>query len=109
GARNAWPLTGDSHPLDPPGKRALRRSRCCIAIARAFLLSALARSRAGFASGALVTSGLRTALRGLAGTTEVVTNGLFFSWLLWRTGSLSLDWLRIVSYTNDVGGERLWK
>jgi membrane protease YdiL (CAAX protease family) len=58
---------------------------------RGFLLSALARSRLGFAGGALVTTGLWTALHAgysLAGIVEVFTIGLFFSWLLWRTGSL---------------------
>ncbi|MBO0743023.1 MAG: CPBP family intramembrane metalloprotease, partial [Hyphomicrobiaceae bacterium] len=58
---------------------------------RGFLLSALARSRVGFAGGALVTSGLWTALHAgysVAGIVEVFTIGLFFSWLLWRTGSL---------------------
>src|SRR5262245_60819149 len=58
---------------------------------RGFLLSALARSRLGFARGALVTTSLWTALHAgysLAGILEVFTIGLFFSWLLWRTGSL---------------------
>jgi len=58
---------------------------------RGFLLSALARSRVGFVGGALVTSGLWTALHAgysLAGIVEVFTIGLFLSWLLWRTGSL---------------------
>jgi membrane protease YdiL (CAAX protease family) len=58
---------------------------------RGFLLSALARSRLGFAGGALVTTSLWTALHAgysLAGIVEVFTIGLFFSWLLWRTGSL---------------------
>ena len=58
---------------------------------RGFLLSALARSRLGFAGGALVTTGLWTALHAgysLAGIVEVFMIGLFFSWLLWRTGSL---------------------
>src|SRR5882724_6108529 len=58
---------------------------------RGFLLSALARSRLGFAGGALVTTTLWTALHAgysLAGIVEVFTIGLFFSWLLWRTGSL---------------------
>jgi len=58
---------------------------------RGFLLSALARSRLGFAGGALVTTSLWTALHAgysLAGIAEVFTIGLFFSWLLWRTGSL---------------------
>jgi CAAX protease family protein len=58
---------------------------------RGFLLSALARSRLGFAGAALVTTTLWTALHAgysLAGIVEVFTIGLFFSWLLWRTGSL---------------------
>jgi membrane protease YdiL (CAAX protease family) len=58
---------------------------------RGFLFSALARSRLGFAGAALVTTGLWTALHAgysLAGIVEVFTIGLFFSWLLWRTGSL---------------------
>jgi membrane protease YdiL (CAAX protease family) len=58
---------------------------------RGFLLSALARSRLGFAGGALVTTSLWTALHAgysLAGIVEVFTIGLFFSWLLWRSGSL---------------------
>jgi membrane protease YdiL (CAAX protease family) len=58
---------------------------------RGFLLSALARSRLGFAGAALVTTGLWTGLHAgysLAGILEVFTIGLFFSWLLWRTGSL---------------------
>jgi membrane protease YdiL (CAAX protease family) len=58
---------------------------------RGFLLSALARSRLGFAGGALLTTSLWTALHAgysLAGIAEVFTIGLFFSWLLWRSGSL---------------------
>jgi CAAX protease family protein len=58
---------------------------------RGFLLSALAHSRLGFAGAALVTTGLWTALHAgysLAGIVEVFTIGIFFSWLLWRTGSL---------------------
>jgi CAAX protease family protein len=58
---------------------------------RGFLLSALARSRLGFAGAALVTTFLWTALHAgysAAGLLEVLLIGLFFSWLLWRTGSL---------------------
>jgi membrane protease YdiL (CAAX protease family) len=58
---------------------------------RGFLLSALAGSRAGFWGGAGITSGLWTALHAgysTAGIVEVFLIGLFFSWLLWRTGSL---------------------
>ena len=58
---------------------------------RGFLLSALARSRLGFWGAALVVSGLWTALHigySLAGVIEVFLIGIYFSWLLWRTGSL---------------------
>jgi hypothetical protein len=58
---------------------------------RGFLLSALARSGIGFWGGALITTGLWTALHAgysTAGIVEVLLIGLFFSWLLWRTGSL---------------------
>lgn len=58
---------------------------------RGFLLSALARSRVGFAGGAVISSALWTALHAgysTAGIIEVYVIGLFFSWLLWRTGSL---------------------
>ena len=58
---------------------------------RGFLLSALARSRIGFWPGALITTGLWTALHAgysTVGIVEVLLIGLFFSWLLWRTGSL---------------------
>lgn len=58
---------------------------------RGFLQSALARSRLGFAGAALVTTILWTALHAgysLSGIVEVFTIGIFFSWLLWRTGSL---------------------
>ena len=58
---------------------------------RGFLLSALARSRLGFWWAAVICSGLWTALHigySLAGVVEVFLIGLYFSWLLWRTGSL---------------------
>ena len=58
---------------------------------RGFLLSALARTRAGFAGAALVSTTLWTALHAgytLIGIAEVFSIGLFFSWMLWRTGSL---------------------
>jgi hypothetical protein len=58
---------------------------------RGFLLSALAASGVGFWGGALITTGLWTALHvgySTAGIVEVFLIGLFFSWLLWRTGSL---------------------
>jgi membrane protease YdiL (CAAX protease family) len=58
---------------------------------RGFLLSALAGSRLGFFGAAVLTSALWTALHAgysAAGILEVFMIGLFFSWLLWRTGSL---------------------
>jgi uncharacterized protein len=58
---------------------------------RGFLLSALARTRAGFAGAALISTTLWTALHAgysLVGIAEVFSIGLFFSWMLWRTGSL---------------------
>lgn len=61
---------------------------------RGFLLSALARSRLGFAGGAIITTVWWTALHAgysAAGIIEVFVIGLFFSWLLWRTGSLRVS------------------
>ncbi|HEU0059445.1 MAG TPA: type II CAAX endopeptidase family protein [Hyphomicrobiaceae bacterium] len=58
---------------------------------RGFLLSALAKTRLGFAGAALVSTTLWTALHAgysVLGILEVFTIGLFFSWMLWRTGSL---------------------
>jgi membrane protease YdiL (CAAX protease family) len=58
---------------------------------RGFLLSALARSRLGFWGAALIATALWTSLHvgyTVVGILEVSIVGLFFSWLLWRTGSL---------------------
>jgi membrane protease YdiL (CAAX protease family) len=58
---------------------------------RGFLLAALAGSTVGFWPGALIVTGLWTTLHAgysLAGIFEVFLIGLYFSWLLWRTGSL---------------------
>lgn len=58
---------------------------------RGFLLSALARSRLGFLGAALISTIWWTVLHAgysTAGIIEVFLIGLFFSWLLWRTGSL---------------------
>lgn len=58
---------------------------------RGFLLSALARSPIGFWGGAVVSTALWTSLHAgysAVGIAEVFVIGLFFSWLLWRTGSL---------------------
>jgi uncharacterized protein len=58
---------------------------------RGFLLSALAKTRAGFSGAAVVSTTLWTALHAgysLIGIVEVFSIGLFFSWMLYRTGSL---------------------
>jgi membrane protease YdiL (CAAX protease family) len=58
---------------------------------RGFLLSSLAGTRLGFWGAALVATGLWTAMHAgysIMGIIEVFIIGLFFSWLLWRTGSL---------------------
>jgi uncharacterized protein len=58
---------------------------------RGYLLSALARSRLGFWGGAMLSTTLWTALHAgysAVGIAEVFLIGMFFSWLLWRTGSL---------------------
>jgi membrane protease YdiL (CAAX protease family) len=58
---------------------------------RGFLLSALARSRLGFVGGTMISTTLWTALHAgysLTGILEVFLIGVYFSWLLWRTGSL---------------------
>jgi uncharacterized protein len=58
---------------------------------RGFLLSALAGTRLGYWGAALIATGLWTAMHAgysLMGIIEVFLIGIFFSWLLWRTGSL---------------------
>jgi hypothetical protein len=58
---------------------------------RGFLLSALARTGLGFWGAALISTALWTGLHigySLVGIIEVFILGMFFSWLLWRTGSL---------------------
>jgi membrane protease YdiL (CAAX protease family) len=58
---------------------------------RGFLQSALAGSRLGFAGASLVSTILWTALHASYtpfGIAQVFLIGLFFCWLLWRTGSL---------------------
>jgi uncharacterized protein len=58
---------------------------------RGFLLSALAGTRLGFWGAAVLSSALWTGLHAgysAIGIAEVFVIGLFFSWLLWRTGSL---------------------
>jgi membrane protease YdiL (CAAX protease family) len=58
---------------------------------RGFLQSALARSRLGFVGASLISTAMWTALHASYtpfGIAQVFLIGLFFCWLLWRTGSL---------------------
>lgn len=58
---------------------------------RGFLQSALAQTRLGFAGATVLTTTAWAALHwgySVAGLLEVFLIGLYFSWLLWRTGSL---------------------
>lgn len=72
---------------------------------RGFLLSALANSRLGFAAGSLVTALCWTALHASyswIGLVEVLAAGLYFSWLLWRTGSLLVPMFCHAAYNAGV-------
>ncbi len=64
---------------------------------RGFLLSALAKWRWGFWVPAILSTLLWTVLHGysLMGALLVVVYGLYFSWLLWRTGQL---WLSLICH-----------
>lgn len=65
---------------------------------RGFLQSALTKSRLGFWGAAAVTTSLWTAMHAgysLAGLIEVFLIGLYFAYVLWRTGSL---WLPIFGH-----------
>ncbi len=78
-----WPLLAAVVAIGAPVSEEL--------VFRGFLLSALARTRLGFWGAALLANLPWTALHwgySAAGLIEVFVIGLFFSWLLWRTGSL---------------------
>lgn len=65
---------------------------------RGFLLPALAQSRLGFRGAAILSTTIWAALHtgySLAGLLEVTIIGLYFSWVLWRWGSL---WITIASH-----------
>lgn len=65
---------------------------------RGFLQSALARSRLGFVGASIVSTVLWTLLHygyTVAGLVEVFLVGLYFCWLLWRSGSL---WLPLICH-----------
>ena len=91
-----WPVTALAVGIGAPISEEL--------LFRGFLLSALARWRGGFWPAALVANVAWTSFHlgySAAGLIEVFLGGLFFSWLLWRTGSL---WLPIIGHavTNMV-------
>ena len=65
---------------------------------RGFLLPALAQSRIGYWGGAIITSAGWTALHwnySIVSLIEVFLIGLFFCFVLWRTGSL---WVTIICH-----------
>jgi membrane protease YdiL (CAAX protease family) len=76
---------------------------------RGFLFSGLAKSRLGLWGAAGITSALWTAIHGysLFGLIEVLAIGLYFSWLLVRTGSV---WVTIFCHAvyNTVIGVALY-
>lgn len=72
---------------------------------RGFLLSAFARSRVGFLAGSILTSAAWTGLHAsysIYGLVEVFLVGLYFSWLLWRTGSLRVPIFCHAAYNAGV-------
>lgn len=91
-----WPVTALAVGIGAPVSEEL--------LFRGFVLSALARWRGGFWPAAIVANVAWTSFHlgySVAGLLEVFLGGLFFSWLLWRTGSL---WLPIICHaaTNIV-------
>jgi membrane protease YdiL (CAAX protease family) len=64
---------------------------------RGFLMSALAKWKWGFWPPAILCTVLWTALHGysVTGTLGVALYGLYFSWLVWRTGRL---WLSLIAH-----------
>lgn len=74
-------------------------------IFRGFLFSALARSRAGILGAALLTTAAWTSLHAgysAFGLAEVFAVGLFFSWLLWKTGSLRVPLFCHAAYNTTI-------
>lgn len=72
---------------------------------RGFLLPSLARSRLGFAGAALLTTAAWTALHftySIFGLVEVFLIGLYFCWLVWRTGSLWVPMFCHAAYNSAV-------
>jgi hypothetical protein len=74
-------------------------------IFRGFLFSALARSRVGVPGAAVLTTTAWTSLHAgysAFGLVEVFAVGLFFSWLLWKTGSLRVPLFCHAAYNTTI-------
>ncbi|MEW5964977.1 MAG: type II CAAX endopeptidase family protein [Pseudomonadota bacterium] len=74
-------------------------------IFRGFLFSALARSRVGVPGAAVLTTTAWTSLHAgysAFGLIEVFAVGLFFSWLLWKTGSLRVPLFCHAAYNTTI-------
>lgn len=74
-------------------------------IFRGFLFSALSLSRLGIAGASVVTAAGWTALHAgysLVGLAEVFAVGLYFSWVLWRTGSVRVPLFCHAAYNLSV-------
>lgn len=113
-------VLGDVQPyLEPLRSRAVWLFALAIAIGaplseellfRGFLQSALSRTRLGYFGAALVTTlgwtSLHAGYSGL-GLVEVFLAGLFFSWLLWRTGNLLVPIVCHAVYNSTVLGALL--
>ena len=85
-----WPLTALGVGIGAPISEEL--------LFRGFLLSALAQWRFGFWPAALAANAVWTAFHAgysAAGLIEVFIGGAYFSWLLWRSGSI---WLPILCH-----------
>jgi membrane protease YdiL (CAAX protease family) len=85
-----WPLAAVSVGIGAPISEEF--------LFRGFLLSALAQWRLGFWPAALVINAVWTAFHAgysAAGLIEVFIGGAYFSWLLWRSGSI---WLSVICH-----------
>lgn len=74
-------------------------------IFRGFLFSALARSRLGVGGAAVFTTAAWTSLHAgysIYGLAEVFAVGLFFSWALWKTGSLRVPIFCHAAYNTTI-------
>jgi len=74
-------------------------------IFRGFLFSALAGSRLGVSGATVITTAAWTSLHAgysIYGLAEVFAVGLFFSWLLWKTGSLRVPIFCHAAYNTSI-------